>query len=136
MDFVKALKISAAGMRAQGMRLRVLAENIANADSVPDAPGSQPYRRKLVSFENALDRATGINLVRVKRVLEDQSEFGKRYEPNHPAADATGYVQMPNVKPLLEMMDFREAQRSYEANMSVLRASRGMLQRTVELLRG
>ena len=136
MDFVKALKISAAGMRAQGMRLRVLAENIANADSVPDAPGSQPYRRKLVSFENALDRATGINLVRVKRVLEDQSEFGKRYEPNHPAADATGYVQMPNVKPLLEMMDFREAQRRYEANMSVLRASRGMLQRTVELLRG
>ena len=136
MDFVKALKISAAGMRAQGMRLRVLAENIANADSVPDAPGSQPYRRKLVSFENALDRATGINLVRVKRVLEDQSEFGKRYEPNHPAADATGYVQMPNVKPLLEMMAFREAQRSYEANMSVLRASRGMLQRTVELLRG
>ncbi|MBT5413311.1 MAG: flagellar basal body rod protein FlgC [Rhodospirillaceae bacterium] len=136
MDIVKALKISAAGMRAQGTRLRVLAENIANAESAPDTPGVEPYRRKLVSFENALDRDSGLRLVRIKGVVEDKSEFGKRYDPHHPAADGDGYVQVPNVKSLLEMMDFREAQRSYEANMSVLRVSRSMLQRTVDMLRG
>jgi flagellar basal-body rod protein FlgC len=136
MDIVKALKISAAGMRAQGTRLRVLAENIVNAESSADTPGAQPYRRKMVSFENALDRASGLRLIRVNKVVEDNSEFGKRYDPHHPAADGDGYVQVPNVTPLLEMMDFREAQRSYEANMSVLRVSRSMLQRTVDMLRG
>ena len=136
MDIVKTLKVSAAGMKAQGVRLRVLAENIANADSASSAPGVAPYRRKMVSFENVLDRETGIEMIQVDRISEDTSSFGKRYDPQHPAADADGYIQLPNFKPLIEMMDFREAQRSYEANLRVLTVARGMIQRTIDMLRG
>ncbi len=135
MDLVKSIRISAAGMKAQGTRIRVISENIANADSLADRPGEQPYQRKLVTFKNVLDRQMQISRVRIDKFLTDRSEFPKRYQPSHPAADAEGYVDTPNVKPLVEMMDLREAQRSYEANLSVIEVSKRMLMRTIDLLR-
>ena len=134
MDLVKSLKISVAGMRAQGVRLRVIAENLANADSVPKGPGIDPFRRKVVSFENRLDRALGVELIRVDRVSEAKGDFIKRYDPNHPSANANGYIQLPNVQPMIEMMDFREAQRTYEANLGVLEVSKRMIQNTINML--
>ena len=116
MDLVKAIRISASGMQAQGVRLRVISENLANSDSIGNVPGADPYRRKLVSFKNVLDRDLGAHRVEIQRIALDTTEFGRRFDPNHPAAGADGYVQTPNVNSLLEMMDMREAQRSYEAN--------------------
>jgi flagellar basal-body rod protein FlgC len=135
MDLMESLMISAAGMRVQGERLRVISENIANADSVSEVPGGDPYRRKTISFQNALDRELGVNLVKVKKVGLDPSEFTRKYDPNNPAADKQGYVKLPNVNALIEMNDMREAQRSYEANLKVIEVSRSMLQRTIDLLR-
>ena len=134
-ELLKSLDISASGMKAQGTRLRVIAENVANAGSTALTPEGDPYRRKLVTFGSALNRELGVELVDVRRISRDPSEFGRRYEPNHPAADPTGYVSTSNVNTVLEMADMREAQRSYEANLKVLRASRRMLQQTIELLR-
>jgi flagellar basal-body rod protein FlgC len=133
-DFGKTILVSASGMRAQGQRMRTIAENLANANSAPTAPGEEPYRRKVPTFQNVLDRANGVELVRVRRTVPDMSEFQKRYDPGHPGADADGYVRMPNVTSLVEMMDLREAQRSYEANASVIEAARKMLARTLEIL--
>lgn len=135
MDLMKSLQISASGMRAQGTRLRVIAENLANAQSTAQVPGGQPYQRKVVSFSNDLDRATGVQEVKADRVRLDSSEFERRYDPGHPAADADGYMLLPNVNPLVELMDMRESQRSYEANLNVLSASRSMLMRTIDMLR-
>ena len=135
MDLTKTLQIAAAGMRAQGFRLRIVAENMANANSTATEPGGDPYRRRMVTFKNALDRQLGIVTVQVDKVVTDDAEFEKDFDPNHPAADATGYVKMPNVNSLIEITDMREAQRSYEANLKVLEAARGMLQRSVDLLR-
>jgi flagellar basal-body rod protein FlgC len=135
MDLVKAIKISASGMKAQGVRLRVISENIANANSLAETPGADPYRRKLVSFKEALDKSMGANKVEVNKVEFDQSDFGKRYDPTHPAADADGYVSTPNVNSLVEMMDMREAQRSYSANLDMIDASKRMIERTIDLLR-
>lgn len=134
MDLVKTLQISAAGMKAQGQRLRVIGENLANASSSALDAGGEPYRRKLVSFKNTLDRALGVNTVEVARYSFDTSPFGKRYDPGHPAAGADGYVLLPNVNALIEMADMREAMRSYEANLSVIEASKSMLRKTIELL--
>ncbi|MFN4088412.1 MAG: flagellar basal body rod protein FlgC [Alphaproteobacteria bacterium] len=135
MDLVKSLQISASGMRAQGSRLRVIAENLANAQSTAQAPGGQPYQRKVVTFRNAMDRATGVSEVRADRIQLDRSEFERRFDPGHPASDQDGYLLLPNVKPMVELMDMREAQRSYEANLNVLTASRSMLMRTIDMLR-
>ena len=135
MDLMKSIKIAAAGMRVQGVRLKVISENIANADSLSPVPGGDPYRRKVVTFENALDRSLGTELVRVRNIDVDPSEFRKTYDPGHPAADASGYVQKPNVNPLVEMMDMREAQRSYEANLRIIDVSKKLVARTVDLLR-
>ncbi len=135
MDLVKTLKISAAGMQAQGTRLRVISENIANANSLAEKPGGDPYRRKTVTFKNVLDRALQARKVEVDKIIPDKGEFTKKYDPHHPAADGDGYVLIPNVKPLVEMMDMREAQRSYEANLSVIEVSKGMLMRTIDMLR-
>ena len=135
MDLVDALHISAAGMKAQGFRLRIISENLANADSVARTPESDPYRRKVVTFRNHLDRELGIETVGVDRIRYDQSEFQKRFDPNHPGADADGYVELPNVNSLMEMSDMREAQRSYEANLKVIESSRTMLQKTIDILR-
>jgi flagellar basal-body rod protein FlgC len=135
MDLAKTLHISAAGLKVQGTRLRTIAENIANAASTAQEPGGDPYRRKVVTFENVLNRELDVDLVRVRRVDVDRSDFELKYLPGHPAADANGYVQMPNVNTLIEMADMREAQRSYEANLKVIQASRTMVQQTIELLR-
>lgn len=133
-DFAKTMLISASGMRAQGQRMRIVAENLANASSTPKSPDETPYRRKVPSFQNVLDRANGVEVVRVRRAVPDMSEFQKRYDPGHPGADAEGYVRLPNVTSLVELMDMREAQRSYEANASVIEAARKMLTRTIEIL--
>jgi flagellar basal-body rod protein FlgC len=136
MDLVKTLRISAAGMQAQGTRMRTISENLANADSLASEPGGQPYRRKMVTFKNTLDKQIGAEMVRADKVITDKAEFKKRYDPSHPAADAEGYIQTPNVNPLIEVMDLRQAQRSYEANLSVIETSKTMLLRTIDLLRG
>ncbi len=134
-DVLRTLRISAAGMQTQGTRLRVVAENIANANSLPTKPGDLPYRRKTVTFKNVLDRATGTDLVEVDRIGVDRSDLPRRYEPSHPAADASGYVLAPNVNSLIEMSDMREAERSYEANLNVIKASKAMLNETIDVLR-
>ena len=135
MDLDRALAISASGMRAQASRLRVVAENIANRDSTGETPGSDPYRRRVITFQNRLDRSLGAQTVDVRRVATDQSEFPQRFDPGHPAADARGYVRTPNVDSIIEMMDMQEAQRSYSANLGVLETTRGMISRTIESLR-
>ena len=135
MDLMESLMISAAGMRAQGQRLRVVAENLANADSVSEVAGGDPYRRKTISFKNQLDRELGMETVQVSKVGEDPSDFRMKYDPGNPAADAKGYVKLPNVNSLIEMSDMREAQRSYEANLKAIEVARNMLQRTIDLIR-
>ena len=135
MDLKDSLGIAAAGMRAQCTRLRVIAENIANANSTGETPNDLPYRRQVVSFRSVFDQALGAQTVEVDRIGRDPGNFSRRYEPHHPSADDAGYVLYPNVNTLIEMTDMREAQRSYEANLNVLEASRSMLTRTIELLR-
>jgi flagellar basal-body rod protein FlgC len=134
-DLNDALKISASGMKAQGARLRVIAENLANADSVAKTPGGDPYRRKVITFRNVLDRELGVDLVEPSRVTVDRGPLETRYDPNNPAADEKGYVKVPNVNTLIELADMREAERSYEANLKVIEASRTMLQRAIDILR-
>jgi len=134
-ELSKSTQIAISGMKAQSQRLRVISENMANVDSTAQSPEGLPYRRKVVTFKNELDRSTGINKVKVDKVRGDTSDFQRRYDPKHPAADREGYVLTPNVNPLIEMMDMREAQRSYEANMNVINTSRTLLSRTVEMLR-
>ncbi len=136
MDLSKVMMISASGMSAQTMRLRTIAENLANADSLGEQPGAAPYARKLVSFKNTLNRALGANTVKIDKITKDPAEFQKRFDPQHPAADKDGYVLTPNVNSLIELMDMRQAQRSYEANLSVIEVSKSMVSRTLELLRG
>jgi flagellar basal-body rod protein FlgC len=135
MELKNAMQISASGMRAQGERLKVIAENLANSDSLGKTPGSDPYRRKVVSFKSELDRAMGANLVKAQKPQHDRSDFDLKYDPGHPAANADGYVKMPNVKSMVEMTDMREAQRTYEANLNVIDSAKAMLNRTVDLLR-
>ena len=134
-DIIKTMRISGAGMKTQGARLQVIAQNVANANSLPQAKGGQPYRRQVMTFKNAFNEALGMNTVRVDKVQPDRSEFGKRFDPNHPAADEDGYVLTPNVNMLIEMTDMREAQRSYEANLNVIKSSKAMLNSTLEVLR-
>ncbi len=134
-DIIKTMRISGAGMRAQGNRLRVISQNLANASSLPQEPGQTPYRRKVITFKNVLDRSIGLKTVRTGKVQPDRSAFNKSYQPSHPAADADGYVLTPNVNSLIEMTDMREAQRSYEANLNVIKVSKGMLNQTIDLLR-
>lgn len=135
MDLLKSLMISASGMRAQSVRMRVISENLANANSVAPSPDVDPYRRKVVSFEDVLDRTLGVDLLKVDKVEEDSSKFESKYDPGHPAADINGYVKMPNVNPFVEMMDMRQAQRSYEANLNMIETAKSMMARTVEILR-
>ena len=135
MDLSKTFQISAAGMRAQASRLRVIAENIANSSSTGQTPGGEPYRRRLVSFANVLDRALGVETVRVTDIFTDSSDFGRRYDPGHPGADEDGYVLTANVNTLIEMADMREAERSYEANLKMIQSARMMLRETLQLLK-
>ena len=134
-ELLRTFLISSSGMRAQGTRLRVIAENLANVNSGPTQPGQDPYQRKVVTFRNVLDREAGVDIVKADRIRPDKSEFSRRFDPNHPAADENGYVLGPNVNSLIEIMDMREAQRSYEANLNVIRSARTMAERTIQLLR-
>ena len=135
MDFLKSIAIAASGLRAQAGRMRVVAENIANADSTSPTPGGEPYRRKIVTFRSEVDRALEARTVALGNSVTDQSEFRSKFEPGHPSADASGYVKYPNVNALIETVDLRDAQRSYEANINVISASRRMIQRTIEMLK-
>lgn len=135
MDLHKALEISAAGMDAQTTRLRVIAENLANQDTTGSSPGAEPYRRKTITFENRMNAALGTPAVRVKQVGRDNGALQLRYDPSNPAANADGYVKLPNINSFIEVMDMREAERSYSANLSVMQATRSMLNRTIDLLR-
>ena len=135
MDLDKALAISASGMQAQSTRLRVIAENLANQDTTGGKPGADPYRRQTVTFADQIDSATGNPQVIAKRIDTDKSAFPQRYEPSHPAANADGYVSTPNVNSFVEVMDMREAQRSYSANLQVMQVTRGLLTRAIEFLK-
>ena len=127
--------IAVSGMKAQAERLRVISENMANADSVGIRPGEDPYRRQVVTFKNYVDEATGAQLVKVDKVLPDRSPFQMKYMPDHPAANAEGYVAMPNVNPLVEMMDMKEAQRSYDSKMSMMQTARYMNIKILDVLK-
>ena len=135
MDFLKSLSIAASGLRAQAGRMRVIAENIANADSTAKTAGADPYRRKIPTFQSEIDRTLDARVVSMGRLKTDTSEFQMKYQPGHPAADAAGNVKYPNVNSLVEMTDMREAQRSYEANINVIGATRRMIQKTIEILK-
>jgi flagellar basal-body rod protein FlgC len=134
MDLEQSLQISFAGMAAQGTRLRVVSENLANADSTAQTPGGEPYRRKVATIKSNFDRELGATMVDSGKPVADTSDFRSQYDPGNPAADKTGYVKLPNVNPLVEIMDMREAQRSYEADLDVMSATKSMLARTVQLL--
>ncbi|MGQ0527240.1 MAG: flagellar basal body rod protein FlgC [Alphaproteobacteria bacterium] len=135
-DILNAMKISAMGMRAQGMRLRVITENVANSETTGTNPTEDPYRRKMITFKNELDRASGVDLVGVDKISVDRkTDFPVKFMPGHPAADENGYVRMPNLNPLIEIMNVREAQRSYEANLGMIEQAKSMLTRTIDLLR-
>ena len=129
------MNIAASGLEAQSMRLRVVAENLANAESAGNAPGADPYRRKTVIFAAELDRLTGASLVAVDQVRTDRSAFRSEYQPGHPAADASGYVKLPNVNAIVEIADMKQASRSYEANLQVIKQAREMMSMTIDLLR-
>ncbi len=135
MDFIKSIAVAASGMRAQGGRMRIISENIANADSVATSPGGDPYRRRIVTFHAELDRQLGAQVVTVGHVATDTSDFRVKHEPDNPMADKKGDVKYPNVNMLVEMSDFRDAQRSYESNVNVITATRRMLQRTLDILK-
>jgi flagellar basal-body rod protein FlgC len=136
MDFVKSMAIAASGLRAQAGRMRVISENIANSDSTAQTAVGDPYRRRIPTFTSQLDRTLDARVVTLGPVRTDPSNFQVKYEPGHPAADATGNVRHPNVNPLVEMTDMRDAQRSYEANLNVIGATRRMIARTLDILRG
>jgi flagellar basal-body rod protein FlgC len=135
-DILSSMKISAMGMKTQGARLRVITENVANADTTGLTPGSEPYHRQIITFKNELDKKMGVNLVSVDKIREDQkTPFPMKYMPDHPAANAEGLVKMPNVNSLIEIMDVKEAQRSYEANLGMIEQAKNMAMRTIDLLR-
>jgi flagellar basal-body rod protein FlgC len=135
MDFLKTISVAASGLKAQSGRMRVIAENIANADSTAGAPGADPYRRKVPTFSRQFDRELEASVVSMGRIQTDRSDFRTKYDPGHPSADAKGEVKLPNVNTLIETVDMREAQRSYEANLNLITATRRMITRTLEILR-
>ena len=135
MDFLKSIAIATSGLRAQSGRMRVIAQNIANADSTGSQAGADPYRRKIPTFNSELDRDLDARVVTLGKIASDPTAFTTKHEPGHPAADSKGDVKYPNVNELVEMTDMREAQRSYEANLNVITATRTMVQRTLDILK-
>lgn len=134
-NILDSMHIASFGMKAQSDRLKVISQNIANSGSTAAEAGGEPYRRKTITFRNVMDRKSGIDRVKVHKIGRDDSAFSKVYDPGHPAADAEGYVLQTNVKPIVEMVDMREAQRGYEANLKVVEVSKNMLMSTLALLR-
>lgn len=135
MDLSTAMAVAASGMRAQSSRMRTISENIANANSTAASAGADPYRRKIATMQSEFDRTLGATMVEPGKPVEDMSDFREQYDPGNPAADKQGYVKLPNINPLVEIMDMREAQRSYEADLTVMEASKTMMARTVDLLK-
>jgi flagellar basal-body rod protein FlgC len=135
MDLKTSVQVSASGLRAQSLRMRVIAENLANAESVARTPGGDPYRRRVATFKTELDRSTGGMGVKVQSIQTDRSAFQRVYQPGNPAADAKGYVQLPNVNGLIETADMKTAQRSYEANLNAIEAAKSLTMRTIDLLK-
>jgi flagellar basal-body rod protein FlgC len=131
-----SMSVASSGLEAQSTRMRIVSENLANAGATGRTAGADPYQRKTVTFDAAMDRVAGAQLVKVKEVGVDRTPFRVEYEPGHPAADKAGYVKLPNVNMLIEMADMREVNRSYEANLQVVKQVRSMLGMTVDLLRG
>jgi flagellar basal-body rod protein FlgC len=136
MGLLDSILVAAKGLKAQSGRMRVISENIANADSTGNAPGANPYRRQIPTFQSEYDRALGVQVIKMGRVETDRSDFISRFEPGHPTADAKGYVKYPNVNLMVENMDMREAQRSYEAALNVIKATRNIIGLTIGILRG
>lgn len=135
MEISKAMDVAASGMTAQSERLKVISQNIANADSIATTARGTPYQRKTISFKHVLDRQTGMEKVVVDKVGTDNSNFGRKFDPSNPVAGSDGYVQTPNVNALVEMSDMKEAKNAYEANLSVIDMSKTMVSRTLDLLR-
>ncbi len=134
-DIYASMQTAASGLYAQSQRLKVIAQNIANSQTLPTAPGGEPYRRQTITFKNVMDQELGVQKVEVEKIGKDPSAFTKIFKPGHPAADEEGYVLKPNVNTFIEMQDQKEALRSYEANLTVIETSRSMLTRTLDLLR-
>jgi flagellar basal-body rod protein FlgC len=134
-DFARSMGIATSGLRAQAGRVRVISENIANAESTASTPGGDPYRRKVPTFSSELDRTLDARTVALGRVRPDPSAFRIKHDPGNPAADTAGNVKYPNVNSLIEMTDMRDAQRSYEANLNIIGATRRMIQRTLDILK-
>lgn len=135
MDLVDSVHISAAGLSAQSARLKLVAQNIANAESVGTRDGKEPYRRQMISFKDEYDKAAGIHKVKVSKISKDQGDFIKRYEPTNPNADQDGFVLYPNINSALEMVDMREARRGYEANLNMIEASKAMFSDTLNVIK-
>jgi flagellar basal-body rod protein FlgC len=136
-DPIKAsMSIAGSGLEAQSSRLRVVSENIANADSTGRVGGADPYQRRTITFDSVMSRTEGVNLVRVKDLGIDNAPFRLEYEPGHQAADENGYVKRPNVNVLVEMSDMRETNRSYEANLQIFKQARSMAAMTIDMLKG
>jgi flagellar basal-body rod protein FlgC len=135
MDLNTSVQVSASGLRAQSLRMRLIAENLANADSVSATAGGNPYRRRVATFQAELDGQSGGNGVKVKNVTTDKSAFQRVYQPGSPAADGKGYVLMPNVNNLVETADMKAAQRAYEANLNAIDAAKSLTMRTIDLLK-
>jgi flagellar basal-body rod protein FlgC len=134
MDFNTSMAIAASGLRTQSDRMKTIAENIANASSTASTPGGDPYRRKIATQSTSFDRELGVNLVKTGNPIEDKSEFRTQYDPGNPNADKQGYIKLPNVDPLIEVMDMKEAQRSYEADLTVMDSTKQMMSQAVNLL--
>lgn len=135
MDLIASIKIAASGLRVQTGRMRIIAENLANVNSTSSVPGGDPYRRRIPTFQSYFDKEVGGLVVRQGRVKFDRTEFSLSYQPGHPGADKAGYVKEPNVNALIELTDMRQAQRGYESNLNLIKASRRMLSATIEILR-
>jgi flagellar basal-body rod protein FlgC len=133
---LSVMRTASSGLQSQSTRLKVVSENLANTESTGSTPGAEPYRRKMVTFEQSLDEVTGASLVSVNRIIRDKEPFDKEFRPGHPAADSAGYVKLPNVNLMIEMADMREASRSYEANLQMIRQAREMTSMMVDLLKG
>lgn len=135
MDDLSAIgKIASSGMRAQSQRMRITAENMANANSTGATPGAEPFRRKVIGFETMVDGATGANIVGISAVTEDPSDFVRAYDPANPAADEAGYYLKPNVDPLIELANMREASHSFEASLNMLDSGRRMRAQLIGML--
>lgn len=132
----QAMTTSASGMRAEATRLRVVAENLANADTTATTSGGDPYQRRLITFQQAIDRQTGAAIVEPGHISADAAPFRMQYDPSHPAADAQGYYKLPNVSAIVEQADMREAEHSYEANLACLAQTRALVTKTLEILKG